>query len=119
MFYRPIPISWFTGAVVAQAVILSALLLIAVILLRASVPPIILAGALSSAYIFYRVWRGKLQTASFWWSLALVVIMLGQMSMFAFGCLSRAPCWEMAIRPAAECLDERQYIPYYREEATG
>jgi hypothetical protein len=115
MFYRPIPISWLTIAVVSQAVMLSALLLVAVITLRASVPPIVLAGALWSAYVFHRVWRGKMQNAQRGWQIAMIVAMLAQLSLFAFGCLSRAPCWELAVQPSEECLEEHQYLPISAE----
>lgn len=83
--YRPIPIVWFTGAMIVQLV---ALTIVAVVLTHASGWLTIALGALASGAIFMWTWDRGMNGAAHGWKIATVMMMVTQV---AFLCLAVAP----------------------------
>lgn len=83
--YRPIPIVWFTGAMIVQ---LLALTVIAVILTGISGWLTIALGALSSGAIFMWTWDRGMKRAGAGWKAATATMMAVQV---AFLCLAVLP----------------------------
>jgi hypothetical protein len=80
--YRPIPIVWFTGAMIVQ---LLALTVVAVILTNASGWLTIALAALASGAIFMWTWDRGMRGADTGWKAATVLMMVAQV---AFLCLA-------------------------------
>jgi hypothetical protein len=108
LFYRPLPIFWFAGAMILQAVMLTILFVVAVVMLRAQPLLIVAAGAVWSILMLYRIWPKKMRDAALSWRLATVFFVSIQFGLFAFGCLTVMPCKEVYAWPSESCLREGQ-----------
>jgi len=83
--YRPIPIVWFTGAMIVQLVALTA---VSVVLSGVTGWLTIALGALASGAIFMWTWDRGMKGAGTAWKVATAMMMVAQV---AFLCLAVAP----------------------------
>ncbi|KPP86398.1 hypothetical protein SAMN04515621_0668 [Erythrobacter sp. HL-111] len=84
--YRPIPIVWFTGAMLVQ---LAALTLVSVALSGVSGWFTIAAGGLASGAIFRWTWERGMKRAGNGWRAATALVMLAQLGFLCLAVLPR------------------------------